>query len=139
MIRGFPSHIDLTVSDIHRSTEFYDIVLSKLGYARIDSDKSGTPCWVTSTGGSHSFSIALQPAQSDRTHDRYSPGLHHLAFHTTSRKEVDEFYTYLLKHNIVILDKPAEYSYTLGYYAVFFADPDGLKLEIVYEPNIEAG
>ena len=35
-----------------------------------------------------------------------------------------------------ILDAPAHYDYTPGYYAVFFADPDGLKLEVVYEPSL---
>jgi len=35
-----------------------------------------------------------------------------------------------------ILDAPAEYDYTPGYYAVFFADPDGLKLEVVHEPAL---
>jgi hypothetical protein len=28
-----------------------------------------------------------------------------------------------------VLDPPAEYRYCPGYYAVFFADPDGIKLE----------
>jgi glyoxylase I family protein len=37
---------------------------------------------------------------------------------------------------IPILDPPAEYDYTPGYYAVFFADPDGLKLEVVFEPQL---
>jgi catechol 2,3-dioxygenase-like lactoylglutathione lyase family enzyme len=32
-----------------------------------------------------------------------------------------------------ILDPPTEYpAYGAGYYAVFFADPDGLKLEFVH-------
>ncbi len=35
-----------------------------------------------------------------------------------------------------ILDPPGEYDYTPGYYAVFFADPDGLKLEVVHEPEL---
>jgi hypothetical protein len=38
-----------------------------------------------------------------------------------------------------VLDPPADYSgqqgYGAGYYAVFFADPDGVKLEVVYEPR----
>jgi glyoxylase I family protein len=37
-----------------------------------------------------------------------------------------------------ILDAPAEYSgeeYSPGYYAVFFAGPDGVKLEVVYHPR----
>ena len=36
-----------------------------------------------------------------------------------------------------VLDAPADYpqyNNGRGYYAVFFADPDGLKLECVYTP-----
>ena len=33
-----------------------------------------------------------------------------------------------------ILDPPAVY-YQPNYYAVFFADPDGLKLELVFNPG----
>jgi hypothetical protein len=38
-----------------------------------------------------------------------------------------------------VLDPPYDYSgregYTDGYYAAFFADPDGVKLEVVHEPR----
>ena len=51
------------------------------------------------------FSIALQPAKMKRSHDRYSDGLHHLAFHMDSREDVDQFYAYLQKHDIEVLDK----------------------------------
>jgi glyoxylase I family protein len=30
---------------------------------------------------------------------------------------------------------PAEYDYTPGYYAVFFYDPDGIKLELLHRPT----
>ena len=30
---------------------------------------------------------------------------------------------------------PGERDYTPGYYAVFFFDPDGLKLEVVHQPS----
>ena len=33
---------------------------------------------------------------------------------------------------------PSEYSYIPGYYAVFFYDPDGIKLEIVHVPGLAA-
>ena len=36
---------------------------------------------------------------------------------------------------MTILDPPQEYAYTPGYYAVFFADPDGMKLELVHIPS----
>ena len=139
MVRGFPSHIDLTVSDVTRSTLFYDRILSELGYSRVVYEKTETPCWVISDGSGNGFSIALQPAKTKQHHDRYATGLHHLAFHMSSREDVDQFYAYLIEHNINILDKPAEYDYTSGYYAVFFLDPDGIKLEAVYEPNFDFG
>jgi hypothetical protein len=36
----------------------------------------------------------------------------------------------LKTHDVKILDAPADYAYTKVYYAVFFAEPDGLKLEL---------
>ena len=41
-----------------------------------------------------------------------------------------------------VLDPPADYGgqpgYSPGYYAVFFADPDGIKLEFVHLPDTSA-
>ena len=34
-----------------------------------------------------------------------------------------------------ILDPPAEYPYAPGYFAVYFADPDGLKFEFAFVPG----
>jgi glyoxylase I family protein len=54
-----------------------------------------------------------------------------------TRAEVDSFYEFLIREEVVILDAPSEYDYTPGYYAIFFADPDGIKFELVYEPRID--
>ena len=134
-MRGFLNHIDLTVADLDRSIEFYDAVLSILGYARTNLYEGGAPCWAIADGSGSGFSMALKPARSDAAHDRYSVGLHHLAFHASSREEVDSLHSQLQALQLRILDSPAEYDYTPGYYAVFFADPDGIKLELVYEPK----
>ena len=68
-------------------------------------------------------------------HDRYSPGLHHVAWHAQSRADVDRLHALLVEIGATVLDAPADYpQYGDGYYAVFFADPDGLKLEFVYTP-----
>lgn len=145
MLRGFPSHVDLTVSDLSRSIAFYAKVLEGLGFRRYEGDPDGAPCWAVWDGDGGAFSIALHEARGEgagREHDRYSPGLHHLAFHADSREDVDRFHDFLLDLGVEILDPPAEYEYTAGYYAVFFADPDGLKLELVFEPamrgNVES-
>jgi catechol 2,3-dioxygenase-like lactoylglutathione lyase family enzyme len=139
MIRGFLSHVDLTVTDLTSSVDFYDRVLGRLGYRRMDGVGAGAPCWAIADASGGFFTIALKPARTESKaarHDRYAPGLHHLAFHADSRADVDRFHDFLREIGATVLDPPAEYRYTQGYYAVFFADPDGIKLEVVYEPQL---
>jgi catechol 2,3-dioxygenase-like lactoylglutathione lyase family enzyme len=139
MVRGSLSHLDLTVSDLTSSVAFYDRVLLRLGYSRRDDVGAGAPCWAIADPRGGTFAIALKPAApASRTtrHDRYAPGLHHLAFHADSRDDVDDFHRFLVDIGAEVLDPPAEYAYTPGYYAVFFADPDGIKLEVVFEPEL---
>ncbi len=135
MKRGLINHIDLTVSNLKASTAFYDCVLCEVGYARSETYAGTVPCWVLSCsdGG---MSIGLHEAKLRRPHDRSSVGLHHLAFHLNSRTEVDDLHSFLVREGVEVLDAPAEYDYTVGYYAVFFSDPDGIKLELVYEPRL---
>ena len=137
---GALSHLDLCVSDPAHSVPFYDRVLRRLGFRAILLPEQATAvgAWVSRQDGAAAFSIALEPARGEgasRAHDRYSPGLHHLAFHASSRAEVDDFHAFLEAWGARVLDRPTEYDYTPGYYAVFFADPDGLKLERVHEPS----
>ena len=142
MIRGSLRHVDLTVADLRRSVDFYDRVLGRLGYRRLDGVGAGAPCWAISDSRGGFFTIALKPARAESrasAHDRYAPGLHHLAFHADSREDVDELHGFLLEIGATILDPPAEYGYTPGYYAAFFADPDGIKLEFVFEPELRGG
>ena len=60
-------------------------------------------------------------------------GLHHLTWIADSREDVDGLHKLLVAFGATILDAPADYpNYRPGYYALFFADPDGLKLEFVH-------
>jgi glyoxylase I family protein len=68
-------------------------------------------------------------------HRRRRPGFHHLALRARSRDDVDRLHAFLVREGITVLDPPAAYpKYGPGYYAVFFADPDGMKLELVCFP-----
>ena len=131
-MQGLVHHIDITVSDLDRSTAFYDGLLPVMGFRR-SADVPEGPIWA----GAHAeigLTAALETSRRD--HDRYSPGLHHLAFSAPDRAAVDTFHDRLLHLGVKVLDAPAEYpQYGPGYYAVFFADPDGIKLEYVFTPR----
>jgi glyoxylase I family protein len=128
-------HIDLTVTDMQRSVEFYDKVLGALGFTRLEEDDAGEHDirWANAH-----LTIAIRAASAEHqatAHDRYRAGLHHLALKVRSRTQVDDVHQFLLHEGIRILDAPAEYpQYGRGYYAMFFADPDGIKLEVVHFP-----
>ena len=127
---GAIHHLDLSVRDRDDSTAFYDRILPLIGFRR-DVDVPEGPIWV----GAH-VEIGLQSARSSAPHDRYSPGLHHLAFTAPSRAAVDALHQELIELGVDVLDAPAEYpEYAPGYYAVFFEDPDGMKLEFVFTPQ----
>jgi Glyoxalase/Bleomycin resistance protein/Dioxygenase superfamily len=54
-------------------------------------------------------------------------GFHHYAFRLRSRADVDALQAFLEEQGATIVDQAGEY-YD-DYYAVFFLDPDGMKLE----------
>jgi glyoxylase I family protein len=133
-MRGWMHHLDLTVDDLTRSAPFYETVLSFLGYERVRDEPNGIDWDLRSPHGL--CSIGIKPARNTRPHDRYSCGLHHFAWGAESRDDVDRLHALLLNIGATVLDAPAEYPlYEDGYYAVFFADPDGLKFEFVHLPR----
>jgi catechol 2,3-dioxygenase-like lactoylglutathione lyase family enzyme len=130
---GSLHHVDITVADFRRAKEFYAQVMPLMGFERLPKE-FGAVAWRGGAG-----ILAIQPAkpdEKDRPHSRYAPGLHHLAFRAPSRAAVDELHARLAALGVTILDAPADYPYSEGYYAVFFADPDGIKLEYVHCPAL---
>jgi catechol 2,3-dioxygenase-like lactoylglutathione lyase family enzyme len=124
-------HIDLTVNDIARSRAFYDKVLDELGFRKFDDEN-----YLHWSNAHMTIAIrAASDAYRGAEFDRYRVGFHHLALRARSRADVDQFHRFLAREKITILDTPAEYpQYGREYYAVFFADPDGMKLELVHFP-----
>jgi glyoxylase I family protein len=132
-------HVDLVVSSILRSLPFYRDLLGPLGWHGVNevAGERGETIWYLSGPGS---SIGLREAKtpSETPYDRYRVGLHHLALEASSRGVVNERADWLRAQGAEIESGPEEYWYSPGYYAVFFYDPDGLKLEIVHIPGYAA-
>ena len=139
-MRGLVHHVDLTVRDPAQSFPLYDAVLTALGYRLERENVRGFGWELETPSGSHSIDLVRASGDGAKhLHDRYSPGLHHLAWKVESREEVDLMYQRVLSVGATVLDAPADYpqyNKGRGYYAVFFADADGLKLECVYTPPL---
>jgi glyoxylase I family protein len=130
----FVDHLDLVVSDLERSLRFYTELLGPLGYtetSEIVGERGERVVYVTPPGRGGSVSVRQAQTPPAGPYDRYAIGLHHLAFSAASREQVDERAAWLRANGHRIESEPQEYDYSPGYYAVFFYDPDGIKLEIV--------
>lgn len=127
-------HFDLVVSELDRSLEFYRGLLEPLGYIRASDIVGERGERVVYLGGSGIVPVSLREAQTPGAYDRYRVGIHHVAFEAPSREIVDERLRWARGQGAEIENDPKEYAYMPGYYAGFFYDPDGIKLEIVHVP-----
>ena len=130
-------HVDLVVSSIERSLPFYRGLLAPLGWVVVvkQEGERGEPIRYLGGPDWHG-SVGLREAQSgEGSVDRYAIGLHHLALTAPNRAAVDEAARWLRDQGVEIEGGPGERHYTPGYYAVFFFDPDGIKLEVVHRPR----
>ena len=137
MARRGLHHLDLVVSSLERSLPLYRELLRPLGYTDADPvvGERGETVWYLD-GEGVGASVSLREAQSESSgpYDRYAVGLHHLAFEAESRAVVDERLAWAKAQGLEIENEPQEWPYVPGYYAGFFHDPDGIKLEVVYVP-----
>src|SRR5947208_309371 len=124
-------HLVLSVGNFARSKKFYTLVLGFLGF-ELKYDLADAAGW---SNGKTLFWIAEADAKGrKRKYRKGDIGFHHYAFELSSRKDVDALGTFLEKNGMNVVDPPGEY-YGRSYYAVYFTDPDGMKLEgMVYKP-----
>jgi len=129
-------HLVLSVGDFARSKEFYQKLLGFLGF-KLKYEYEDMAGW---SNGKTLFWIAAADARGRQHKYRKGDiGFHHYAFEVGSRKDVDALGAFLEKNDMNIVDSPGEY-YGRNYYAVYFTDPDGMKLEaMVWAPPSASG
>lgn len=136
---GGIDHLDLVVTDLERSLDFYRGLLAPLGYSRLSEivgERGERALYVGREDGMGSVSLRERQSHAREVpYDRYDLGIHHIAFSAPSREVVEDRAAWLRERGTGIESGPKEYEYTPGYYAVFFYDPDGIKLEIVHRPG----
>lgn len=132
-------HVDLVVSSLDRSLAFYRGLLGPLGWTFLtkeEGERGETIHYLWGPDWSGVLGLRERPSEAGGGEvDRYALGLHHLAFEAPSRKAVDEAARWAEQQGAEIDGAAGERHYTPGYYAAFFFDPDGIKLEIVHRPR----
>ena len=112
-------HIGISVSNYDRSREFYQKVLSSLGYQLIE-DIGG---WAGFGKDEPQFWIG----QNDRINNPI-----HLAFVAENREQVKQFYHAAIDAGAKDNGKPGlRQEYHPNYYGAFVIDPDGHNIEAV--------
>ena len=129
MAKGHIHHIELYVSDLQQSMEFWSWFLKDLGY-KLHQEWDKGQSYILE----ESYIVFVQTEERfmEIPYHRCGVGLNHLAFHADSREEVDELTEKLKARGIQIL-YPEKHPFAGGedYYAVFFEDPDRIKVEFV--------
>jgi len=124
---GGIDRIYLSVADFLRSEAYYDALVAALGLKKGDKAIAGEP-------HAHylapNFQLTIRPARGG-AHDPYAPGLHHLCFQAADRAAVDACYEAVAALNFAPTRPRVYPEYNPEYYATFFEDPDGIRLEVV--------
>ncbi|MCZ4408384.1 VOC family protein [Cryomorphaceae bacterium 1068] len=133
-------HIQITVKNLEKAEAFYDAFLPLLGF---DLSKKGK-----GRVEAHDFDVIeyvhpnitlginspREQFKDDDVHRRKPGSLHHLAFRAESTEEIDRLYPKVVEAGANIVEPPQYYpQHGEKYYALFFKDPSGIKLEIMHE------
>jgi predicted lactoylglutathione lyase len=119
-------HIDLRVSDLSKSRVLYDALLPAIGFSDIAVD-SESVCYYRPGGGRSDpfFSLVLDP--------HHRPNRTCLALRALDRPDVDRLAQIARSAGASAFEPPHVCEeYTPFYYAAFFEDADGNRLEICY-------
>ena len=128
-------HFQIQVSNIQKSGMFYGELLGRLGFAKV-FETEGVVEWQKE--GTRIIVAQCPKRFLAHGYHRKRVGLNHIAFRAPSRAAVDDLYhNYLVPKKIPTLyGGPKEWKdYDPGYYAVYFEDPDRMKLELVHVPG----
>jgi glyoxylase I family protein len=132
-------HVDLVVSSLERSLPFYRGLMEQLGTLQeeeVGGERGETIHYLSARKARGALGIRAKQSDSHGVpYERYSVGVHHVALKAASREVVDNTASWLEQVGATIESAPREYDYSPGYYAVFFRDPDGIKLEVAHRPG----
>jgi catechol 2,3-dioxygenase-like lactoylglutathione lyase family enzyme len=135
-------HVDLVCRDLARSLAFYAAVFGPLGLeapAHVPGER-GEQIHYLRFPQAGSGSLGLRQALEQQEFELYAPGLHHLALAVESHDDVDAAHAAAARAGAEILHAPRLWpQYHPRYYATFFCDPDGFRIEVAASRDARLG
>ncbi|GLG01227.1 hypothetical protein Alches_12660 [Alicyclobacillus hesperidum subsp. aegles] len=129
MLVGGLHHIEIYVSDLQRSAEFWGWFLPELGFEPFQEWDEGRSWKLNDT---YLVFVQAKRKHLDIPYNRCRVGLNHLAFHADSRQQVDDLTEKVRAKGMTILYEDRHlYAGGANHYALFFEDPDRIKVEVV--------
>lgn len=128
---GMLHHVEMYVADLARTRAFWDWFLAELGWSLFQEWPAGVSWKLGPT-----YLVFVQAGYQHKSagFHRCRPGLNHLAFHAPDRAAVDRMTEAVRARGLAVLYEDRHpYAGGKGYYALFFEDPDRLKVEFVAE------
>jgi catechol 2,3-dioxygenase-like lactoylglutathione lyase family enzyme len=115
-------HIDLRVPNLAEATRFYERLLPALGFSRRVQVEGWLQFEAAGEGVTEFFGVTESP--------RHTPNENRIAFWAESASRVREIAEIAIGAGARNVEGPMDYE--PGYYAVFFEDPWGNRLEVCF-------
>jgi glyoxylase I family protein len=135
-------HVDLVCRDLERSLAFYAAVFGPLRLEApvLFDGERGEQIHYLRFPAVGSGSLGLRQARCDQAFELYAPGLHHLALAVETAADVDLAHAAAVAAGAEVLHAPRLWpQYRADYYATFFLDPDGFRLEVAASKDARLG
>ncbi|HEX6947411.1 MAG TPA: VOC family protein [Acidimicrobiia bacterium] len=117
-------HLGIGVPDVEAAKGYYDELMPMLGFRSCFGNGYRPNDWQ----GAQLF---LYETESD-VYSRHAPGLDHIAFLVSTRREVHHVHDWVLGRGDRVLVPPTAFpEFGEHYYATYFLDPHGFKIEVV--------
>ena len=123
-------HIGINVPDLASAKDYYDSLMPLVGFESFlatDDQFAFRP--ARGKPGTYLF---FYPATDVAPYSRHRPGLQHLAFMVRTRSDVREIHRFSQQRGDEVTHEPQHFlQYPPPYFATFWLDPFGVKLEAV--------
>lgn len=127
-------HVEINVSDLERSAAFWEwLLVEELGWLPFQRWPGGRSWSLGAT-----YLVLVETGERFRAdgYHRSRIGLNHVALHAASREHVDAVTATLRARGArVLYEDRHPFAGGPGHYAVFFEDPDRIKVELVAPPG----